>query len=112
MYAFALSADTTLAAGAGMVLKVGKAGANSDPRFCSQHYNASAGSTLAKSLIGHSVLWPWLGIDKLDRANVKLWMLGNLDRLHIFMPAGSRDVLPVLEMYVRGRIGSVFEGSD
>jgi hypothetical protein len=33
VYAFALSARTTSAAGAGMVLKVGKVGASSDARF-------------------------------------------------------------------------------
>ena len=71
----------------------------------------SAGSTLAKSLVGHPVLWPWLGISQLDASNVKPWMLAHLDRLHIFVPAESSEVLPVLEMYVRARVGSVFEGS-
>ena len=94
-----------------MVLKVGRVGARSDPRFYSQHYTLSAGSALAKSLLGHPVLWPWLGISHLDYSNVKQWMLTNLDRLHIFVPADAPEVLPVLEMYVRARVGSVFEGS-
>jgi hypothetical protein len=111
VYAFALSQHSTSAAGAGMVLKVGKAGSNSDARFRSQHYTLSAGSSLAKSLLGHRIVWPWLGIDQLDEVTVKPWMLANLDRLHIFVPTRSPLVLPVLEMYVRARVGSVFEGS-
>ena len=111
VYAFALSARTTSAAGAGMVLKVGKAGPNSDARSRSQHYTTSGRSTLAKSLLAHPIVWPWLGIAQLDEASVKPWMLSNLDRLHIYVPAGARVVLASLEMYVRAGIGSVFEGS-
>lgn len=111
VYAFALNAHSTSAAGAGMVLKVGRVGPNSDARFRSQHYTLSARSTLAKSLLGHQIVWPWLGISRLDESTVKPWMLANLDRLHIFVPAHAPLVLASLEMYVRARIGSVFEGS-
>ncbi len=111
VYAFALAQHTTAAAGAGMVLKVGKAGANSNARFQSQHYGLSAPSTLARSILGHRIVWPWLGIDALDASNVRAWMLANLDRLNIFVPATSPLVLAPLEMYVSARIGSVFEGS-
>jgi len=62
VYAFALSARTTSAAGAGMVLKVGKVGPNSNARFRSQHYTTSRRPTLAKSLLAHPIVWPWLGI--------------------------------------------------
>ncbi|TDW95381.1 hypothetical protein EV137_2717 [Kribbella pratensis] len=82
-----------------MVLKVGKVGPNSEPRFRYQHYSpTSAGSTLAKSLLTHSIVWPWLGIDRLGPATVKDWMLANLDRLHIYVPATSPLVLAPLEM--------------
>jgi hypothetical protein len=111
VYAYALSAGTTSAAGAGTVLKVGKAGPNSDARFRSQHYTTSAGSTLAKSLLKNRILWRWLGIEHLDETTVKAWMLTNLDRINIFVPAESPLVLNELEKYVRARIGSVFEGS-
>jgi hypothetical protein len=111
VYAFALARETTSPAGAGMVLKVGRVSPTGNARFQSQHYGFSAPSTLAKSLVGHPIIWPWLGIDRLDIFNVKEWMLANLDRLHIFVPAVARDVLRVLEMYVRARTGSVFEGS-
>jgi hypothetical protein len=66
---------------------------------------------LAKSLLRHPILWPWLGVSQLDETTVKQWMLLNLDRLHIYVPAGSLLVLTALEMYVRARVGSVFEGS-
>lgn len=111
VYAFALSAHTVSVAGAGTVLKVGKAGPNSDPRFRSQPYKLSSDSSLAKSLLKYRIVWSWLGIDQLNEATVKPWMLTNLDRLHIFVPASSRLMLPLLEMYVRARVGSVFEGS-
>src|SRR3954453_16960248 len=59
VYAFALSSSTSSEAGAGMVLKVGKVGPNSEPRFRYQHYSpTSAGSTLAKSLLAHPIVWP------------------------------------------------------
>ena len=57
VYAFALSARTTSAAGAGMVLKVGKVGPNSDARCRSQHYATSGRSTLAKSPLAHPIVW-------------------------------------------------------
>lgn len=94
-----------------MVLKVGRVGPNSDARFRSQHYTTSAGSTLAKSLLAHQIVWPWLGIEDLATDTVKGWMLANLDRAHIYVPERSPLVLLPLEMYVRARIGSVFEGS-
>lgn len=111
VYAFALSPATTSEAGAGMVLKVGRASSNSDARFRSQHYTTSTGSTLAKSLLAHRIIWPWLGIEALDSSTVKDWMLAHLDRVHIYVPASSPLVLAPLEMYVRARMGSVFEGS-
>lgn len=112
MYAFALTSTTTAAAGPGRVLKVGRVGPNSDARFRSQHYSAtSAGSSLGRSLVGHPVLWPWLGIEHLDQQSLKQWMLTNLDRLNIYVPASDVSILPALEMYVRARFGSVFEGS-
>ncbi len=52
VYAFALSARTTSAAGAGMVLKVGKVGPNSDARFRSQHYTTVRALHLGKEPSG------------------------------------------------------------
>lgn len=96
----------------GTVLKVGRVGARSEPRFRSQHYNPrSAGSTLANSLLTYRIMWPWLGIKHLDESGVKNWMLSNLDRIHIFVPDGHPMVLASLEIYTRARVGSVFEGA-
>ncbi len=54
------------------MVKVGKVGANSSARFCSQHYlPGSSGSNLAKSLLSERVLWPYLGIDSLDVEGIK-----------------------------------------
>jgi hypothetical protein len=112
VYIFALADHSTSQAGAGRVLKVGRVGPNSNARFQSQHYApASARSNLANSLIKYPALWPWLGIDLLDQGNVKDWMLANLDRANIYVPEASADLIPHLEMYVRARLGSVYEGS-
>jgi hypothetical protein len=113
VYVFSLSEryGGATPAGAGRVLKVGKAGARSDPRFYSHHYNLSAPSTLARSLIKYRVLWPWLGISGIEASDVKEWMLRNLDRTHYFVPGGSDEVLAQLEVFVRACVGSVFEGA-
>jgi hypothetical protein len=57
------------------------------------------------------VLWPWLGIEELNEITTKSWMLKNLDRAHFFVPAGHPLILASLEVYVRARVGSVFEGA-
>jgi hypothetical protein len=38
-------------------------------------------------------------------------MIQNLDRMHIFVRQPSPDFLTTIELYVRARIGSVYEGS-
>lgn len=98
--------------GPGTVLKVGKVGAGNRRRFTHSHYNPSAPtiSTLAQSLLAQPVLWPWLGIDHIDAESVEEWMLDNLDRIHFFMPGDHAEVHAALEVYVRARVGSVFEG--
>ncbi len=113
VYAFSLadSYGEGVRAGAGRVLKVGRAGPNSDARFRSQHYGLGAGSTLAGSLLHYRVLWPWLGIDDLTERTVKDWIRQHLDWDHFFVPAGSASLLPTPEVYIRGRVGSVFEGA-
>jgi hypothetical protein len=114
VYVFAISAAYGRSApcGPGTVLKVGKVGPNSEPRFRYQHYNPrSAGSNVAKSLIANSILWPWLGIKHLDADTVANWMLSSLNRTHFFIPGGLPQVLATLEIYTRARVGSVFEGA-
>jgi hypothetical protein len=91
---------------------VGRVGPNSNARFQSQHYApASARSNLANSIIKYEVLWPWLGIEHIDENTVRDWMLSNLDRANLYVPAARADLIPSLEMYVRARLESVYEGS-
>ncbi len=114
VYVFALSAysGARAPAGPGAGLKVGRVGPNSAARFTSQHYlPGSAGSTLASSLIRYPVMWPWLGIEQLDAQSVKPWMLGNLDRAHLYVAGDAVPILAQLEVYVRARVGSIFEGA-
>ncbi len=69
-------------------------------------------STLAQSLLAHPILWPWLAIQDLDAEVVEDWMLTNLDRIHFFMPGDRARVRAALEVYVRARVGSAFEGAS
>jgi hypothetical protein len=112
VYTFYLSSayGASCPAGPNRVLKVGKVGANSSARFCSQHYlPESAGSNLAKSLLNERMLWPYLGIDHLDANSIKLWMCEHLDRDHIFV-VGQPGLEREVERYFRGRLGPVFGG--
>ena len=98
-------------AGVNRVLKVGKAGPNSNARFHSQHYNPhSAQSNLAASLLEARVLWPYLGVNALQEDSVKPWVMNNTDRDNFYLEAGCTDLLAELERYLRGRLGPVFEG--
>jgi len=114
VYVFSLSAIAGQSApcGTGTVLKVGKVGPNSEARFRYMHYNpGSSNSNLAKSLLAHPILWPWLGIDGLSVDSVGDWIRTHLDRTNFFLPAGHPQVLATLEVYIRARVGSVFEGA-
>jgi hypothetical protein len=114
VYVFAMSAAAGRSSpcGPGTVLKVGKVGPNSGARFRYMHYNpGSSNSNPAKSLLAHPVLWPWLGIQRLTVDSVADWIRGSLDRIDFFIPAGPSQVLATLEVYIRARVGSVFEGA-
>jgi hypothetical protein len=116
VYVFAISAvhGRSAPCGPGTVLKVGLVGPNNKRRFRHSHYNptARAISTLAQSLLAHPILWTWLGIQDLDAETVEDWMLNNLDRTHFFMPGDCARVRATLEVYVRARVGSAFEGAS
>ncbi len=116
VYVFAVSAAYGRSArcGPGTVLKVGRVGPNNKRRFRHSHYvaDAPAISTLAQSLLAHPVLWPWLGIQHLDVSGVESWMLTNLDRTHFFIPGDRPQACAALEVYIRARVGSVFEGAS
>ena len=114
VYVFSLSGrwGARSPAGPNRVLKVGKVGANSNPRFQYQHYNPrSAMSTLASSLLANRVLWPYLGNPNISETTIGVWMKQHLDRDHFFVAAAEADVRSMLEVYLRARLGPVFEGS-
>lgn len=98
-------------AGANFVLKIGKVGPNSNPRFQYQHYNPnSAGSNVAKSLLRSRILWPYLGISGLTEAHVGDWIRQNTDRDHFYLDGVDKAYLDDVERFVRGVLGPAFEG--
>ena len=113
VYVFSLSEDygSRCPAGPHRVLKVGKVGPNSNPRFQSQHYNpGSSGSNLAKSLLTSKILWPYLGITNLFEGVAGQWVKKNLDRDNFFLDAKEKDDgLRELERFLRGVLGPGFE---
>lgn len=116
VYVFSISARYGRSAPCGpeTVLKVGRVGPNNKRRFTHSHYNPDAPtiSTLAQSLLAHPILWPWLGVQELDAEAVANWMFANLDRIHFFIPGDRPQVRTALEVYIRARVGSVFEGAS
>jgi hypothetical protein len=98
-------------AGSHRVLKVGKAGVNSNARFQSQHYNpGSAPSTLAGTLARSRILWPYLGIESLDEQKVGAWIRENTDRDNFYLDVRDATLLGDLERYLRARLGPAVEG--
>ncbi len=90
-------------------LKVGKAGRNSAPRFCSQHYGPGrARSSLAKSLVkGQSAI----GLTGIDETNVKAWICQHTSRVHFLIPSKyDLFALSLLEAFVQCRLQPEFEG--
>ena len=115
VYVFSLSAEygARCAAGAHRVLKVGKAGPNTNARFQSQHYNpGSSPSNLAKSLLHSEFLWAYFGIASLTTGTIGQWIKENTDRDHFYLDAAERnEMLGDLERYLKGVLGPAFEGS-
>lgn len=91
------------------VLKVGKAGPQSNARYTSQHYNAgSAPSTLAGSLLKDKDAVQKYG---LNEGNVSNWIKENTDRVNFILNADiDKWVLTLLEAFVQCRLQPVFEG--
>lgn len=121
VYIFTFTYDYYIESLRGCVLKVGKAGLNSAPRFQNQHYiNNSTGSTVAKSIENNPILWDVLGI-KWEECNKTTkcedpgqWLRNSTDRHHFYINANlesSDKVLTLLEVYLRGIWGSLLEGT-
>lgn len=89
-------------------LKIGKANANSGPRFSSQHYGFSAQSTLAKSICNDKEFL-LMGI---NRNNVKEWMLNNLHRINIFIKADQgKSITELVEAILHYKYHPRYEGN-
>lgn len=91
------------------VLKIGKAGPNSEARYISQHYSAaSAASTLAGSLLkgGEDI-----GVTGLTAETAGEWIKKNTDRVNFLMKAEyGVSTLTLLESFLQCRLKPRFEG--
>lgn len=109
VYVFSLSPQTQAPAGPGRVLKIGKAGANSNPRFRYQHYTpGSAMSTLAGAILNNPLLWPYIGYSK-EVADIASWIRENTNRDNFYFTDGS--LIGLFEVYAKAHLGPAFEGS-
>ena len=90
------------------VLKVGKVGPRSGARYSSQHYNGSANSTLAGSLLADADFAMRAG---LTRENVSSWIRENTDRVNFLLDAQVGPLaLGLFEAFVQCRLKPAYEG--
>lgn len=90
------------------VLKVGKVGGKSGPRFRTQHYApASSASNLAKSLLNDKDG----GCYDVPAAEIGSWMRQNLHRIDILLSVElGKGVLAYLEAFLHCRLSPRYEG--
>lgn len=100
IYVFTYANDT---------LKVGKAGAKSQARYVSQHYNAgSAPSTLAASIFADRARY---GLMDAKETDIGAWIKGHVDRVNLLMDECSGiPILPLLEACLHCRLRPRYEG--
>ena len=113
VYVFSLSEGwgSQCEAGPGFVLKVGKAGPNSNARFSSQHYNAgSAPSTLAERLLQHPEVWEPLGLSNPTKVSINSWLRARTDRDNFFIAGEDKQLLGAFETFLLIRLRPLFEG--
>ena len=93
----------------GRVLKIGKAGPNSNARYTSQHYSPGAAqSTLAASLLKRGTE---IGIREVTDSTVGDWIRENTDRCNLLLDSGYPiRLLTLLESFLQCRLDPVFEG--
>ena len=91
------------------VLKVGKAGRNSQARYTSQHYNpGSAPSTLAASILKDENAVQKYG---LNEENISDWIKESTGRVNFLLDADmGKWVLNLLEAFVQCRLQPRYEG--
>jgi hypothetical protein len=109
VYVFSLPASTHAPAGPGRVLKVGKAGANSNARFRYHHYKSGAAlSTLAGAIENNPLLWGYIAYPGTG-SNAGAWIKANTDRDNFYFQDPA--LIGLFEVYAKALLGSVFEGS-
>ena len=109
VYVFSLNSLSESPAGPGRVIKVGKAGANSNARFRYQHYTAgSAMSTLAGAIENNPLIWGYIGYPGKSVA-VGDWIRENTDRDNFYI--SRPELIGAFEVYAKANLGPVFEGS-
>jgi hypothetical protein len=109
VYVFSLSSSSRSPAGAGRVLKVGKAGSNSNPRFRYQHYApGSTTSTLAGAIVNNPLLWRYIGYSGTG-TDIATWIRENTDRDNFYF--NDPQLVGLFEVYAKARLGPAFEGS-
>ena len=109
VYVFSLSTGSHARAGGGRVLKVGKAGPNSNPRFRYQHYAAgSAMSTLAGAIENNPLIWGYIGYPGRN-TDAGTWIRENTDRDNFYFK--DEKLIGPFEVYAKVRLGPAFEGS-
>ena len=89
-------------------LKIGKANANSNARFCSQHYGFNAPSTLSKSICSDK---EFIGIG-VSNDNVKDWLLNNTHRINIYIKSDcGKAATELIEAILHYKYRPRFEGN-
>lgn len=106
VYVFVLTSET----GRDRVLKVGKAGPASGPRYLSHHYNFSAPSTLAKAILFNPILWAEIGIESIEKAEVGQWIKTKTERMNFHLYGEDQKWLTHLEIFLRGKLSPMMEG--
>ena len=91
----------------GEFLKIGRAGSNSNARFLSQHYNQSAKSTLAASILADKKMQN-KGINEI---NVGDWIKNNCRRIDILLDVNlGIFTLELIEAALHYRYEPIYEG--
>lgn len=81
-------------------------------RPCQHYKSGSAHSTLAGAIENNCILWNLIGYSS-GVADTGKWMKDNLDRDDFFIAPHSEQgkIIKVLEVYLRARLGPMYEGS-
>jgi hypothetical protein len=93
------------------MLRAGKA--TSVGRLAQNYVHYPTGLALPSKLATYKVLWPFLNLTAIGLnmgTNWEAWIETSLDRDQFEVPKGNEAIVSWLEKFLRGRLGSVFEG--